>query len=300
MDRLDELAVFAAILDTGSLAAAGRRLRRSPPAVTRALAALEERTGARLLERTTRNLAPTEAGLRLGEQARRVLADYRDAMRGADAEQKLRGLLRVTAPVIFGRKHVTPLVSAFLAAFPAMQVELVLSDGNLDLIEEGLDIAVRIGKLADSGMVVRRVGQVRRVTVASPGYLAGKGVPERPADLAKHDIIFTSRRPDPVAWRFGTGGRGPVVRLSPRLMVNEGEAALFAAREGHGITRALSYQVAEDFAAGALVRLLARFEPPPLPVQLVVPSARNLPLRVRAFLDHAAQRLGALEVIGGP
>ena len=299
MDRLDELMVLVAVLDAGSLAAAGRRLRRSAPAITRALAALEARVGTRLVERTTRCLAPTEAGRNLAEQAKAVLAGYTDAVRDT-SEASLRGTVRVTAPVVFGRRHVTPLVAGFLDAHPAVRVELVLADRNLDLVEEGLDVGVRIGRLADSGLVARRVGEVRRVLVASPDYLATRGTPRTPRDLAGHDAIFSSGgRPTPVEWRFREGARGRVVRLAPRLLVNEVEAALVAARMGRGIAMALSYQVADDLAAGNLVRLLPMHEPSPLPVQLVAPGGgRHMASGgVRAFLDHAARSLGALEVI---
>lgn len=294
MDRLDELGALVAILEAGSLAAAGRKLRRSPPAMTRLLAALEERVGERLIERTSRRLTPTEAGQRLGEQARALLATYDGAVRESDAGQ-VRGVLRVTAPLVFGRRHVTPVVNGFLDAHPDIRVELVLADGPLDLIEEGLDVAVRIGRLADSSLVARRVGQVHRLLVASPAYLADRGSPRKPADLAKHDVIFTSERP----WRFRRGGREQVVHLVPRLMVNEVDSMLMAVRAGRGIGRPLSYQVADDLAAHSLVRLLPEFEPPPLPVQLVVPSARHLALKTRAFLDHAARSLSSLAVIRG-
>lgn len=296
MDRLDELEVLVAILDAGSFAEAGRRLRRSPPAMTRLLAALEARVGARLVERTTRRLAPTEAGQRLADPARAVLAGYAAAVRDA-GDGPLRGTLRVTAPVVFGGRHVTPLVLAFLDAHPGVRVELVLADRNLDLIEDGLDAAVRIGDLADSGMVARRVGEVRRMLVASPGYLAVRGTPHAPGDLAGHDAVFFSGRPVPLEWRFHDGPRNRVVRLKPRLLVNDVEAALAAARAGRGIAMALSYQVAPDLASGALVRLLAAHEPPPLPVQVVAPGGRHMAPRVRAFLDHAARSLGALDVI---
>ena len=296
MDRLDELTVLVAVLEAGSLAAASRRLRRSPPSVTRALAALEDRVGARLVERTTRRLTATEAGRTLAGQARAVLAGYADAVRDAN-EAPLRGTVRVTAPVVFGRRHVTPQAIAFLDAHPAVAVDLVLADRNLDLIEEGLDVAVRIGPLADSSLVARRVGEVRRVLVASPAYLATRGTPRTPGDLARHDAIFSSGRPMPVEWRFKEGARGRVVRLAPRLLVNEVEAALVGARLGRGIAMALSYQVADDLAAGLLLRLLPDYEPPPLPVQLVIPGGRHMAPRVRAFLDHATRHLGTLEVI---
>jgi DNA-binding transcriptional LysR family regulator len=295
MDRLDELAIFVAILDEGSLAAAGRKLRRSPPAITRALSVLEERVGARLLERTTRRSRPTEAGRRLADHARQVLAGYGEAVREV-AAASLRGVLRVTAPLVFGRRHVTPIVASFLDAYPGVRVELVLSDRNLNLIEDGLDVALRIGPLADSSLIARRVGEVRRTTVASPSYLAGRPALRTPTDLARHDIIFTASRPGPLHWRFG-GSRDIVVRLVPRLIVNEVDATLFAARAGRGIARALSYQVADDLAAGTLVRLLAEHEPPPLPIHLVVPSARHLSPKARGFVDHAARSLATLAVI---
>ncbi|MEA1652056.1 LysR family transcriptional regulator [Nitrospirillum sp. BR 11164] len=308
MDRLDELSLFLAILETGSLAAAGRRLRRSAPAVTRTLAALEARVGTRLVERTTRQLAPTEAGRRLAETARRVLADYDEAMREGN-EAAPRGLLRVTAPLVFGRRHVTPVVTSFLAAYPLVRVELLLSDRQLDLIEDGLDVALRIGDLPDSGLVARRVGQVRQVTVAAPGYLAHRGTPQRPEDLGTHDTIVSTPlvhapQAGPAEWRFlapgGDRGRERTVPLSPRLMVNEVEAKLEAVRAGHGIGQALSYQVVDDLAAGRLVRLLTAFERPPLPVHLVVPSTVHLAAKARAFLDHAAPLLKALDVLREP
>ncbi len=299
MDRLDELALFVAILDAGSLAGAAKRLRRSAAAVTRGLGGLEERLGVRLIERTTRSLAPTEAGRRLAEQARRLLAGYDEALIAAGTERPLHGRLRVTAPVMFGRLHVTPLVIDFMRAYRDIRVELVLSDGNLDLIDEELDVAIRIGPLPDSGLVARRVGQVRRTLVASPAYLAARGVPVLPEDLAQHDTILSAARPGPPEWRFTLDGRDRVVRLVPRLTVSHIEAALLAAREGQGIARPLSYQAAADLAAGTLVRLMPEAEPAPLPVQVVVPTARFMPGRVRAFVDHAVERLAALTVLRG-
>jgi DNA-binding transcriptional LysR family regulator len=293
MDRLDELAVLVAIIDHGSLAAAARKLRRSPPAVTRTLAALEDRAGLRLVERSTRRLAATAAGRALAERARAILGDYAAALSGP-AEAPLRGLLRVTAPVQFGRRHVAPLVTGFLDAYPELQVELVLNDRNLDLIEEGLDVAVRIGPLADSALVVRRVGEVRRLLVASPAYLERRGAPARPQDLAEHETIFGTAVAGAVEWRFGSGQHARAVRLAPRLLVNDTEAQLAAARAGRGIARLLSYQAADDLAAGTLVRLLAAYEPPPLPVQLVTLRRTQVPARLRAFLDLAAESFRAL------
>jgi DNA-binding transcriptional LysR family regulator len=292
MDRLDELAIFVAIIEAGSLAGAARRLRRSAAAVTRALASLETRAGSRLVERTTRRLAPTPAGLELAERGRGLLAGYDAAVSGA-ARDAVRGLVRVTAPVLFGRKHVAPVVSGFLDAYAETQVELVLADRNLDLVEEGIDVALRIGQLAESRLVARRVGQVRQIVVASPDYLAARGTPHEPADLSDHDTILGVVRSGVREWRFGANR----VRLTPRLIVNEVEAALIAARSGHGIARVLSYQAADDLAAGRLVRLLAAHEPPPVPVQLVTPSQDLRAARVNAFLDFAAEALRALAVL---
>jgi DNA-binding transcriptional LysR family regulator len=297
MDRLDELSVFIAIVDAGGLAEAGRRLRRSPAAVTRSLAALEDRMGVRLIERTTRRLAPTEAGRRLAEDARRLLADYGEIVRAVGADEPLRGRLRITAPVVFGRLHVTPIVVSFLRAYPRISIEMFFSDNNVDLIEEEIDVAARIGPLADSTLLARRAGEVRRLLVASPDYVAAYGAPASVGDLVNHEAIYTSGRPVSIEWRLMEGGRERIIRLTPRLIVNQVEAALSAAREGLGIARALSYQVADDLAAGRLVRLLPCAEPSPWPVHLVASSARHMPARTRAFLDHAAESLKSVGAI---
>jgi DNA-binding transcriptional LysR family regulator len=296
MDRLRELAVLVAVVDHGSLAAAARRLRRSPPAVTRALAALEERVGTRLIERSTRRLAVTDAGRALAEQARALLNAYDTAVSGL-AAAPFRGLLRVTAPLQFGRRHVAPLVTEFLDAHREMRLELILNDRNLDLIDEGIDVAVRIGALADSNLVARRVGEVRRIVVASPAYLARRGTPRKPAELAAHDTILGIAKSEPSEWRFGPPRRTIVVRLSPRLVVNETEARLVAVRAGQGITRVLSYQVSEELKAGSLIRIMTAFEPPVLPIHLVTSSGGRKVPRVAAFLDYAAASFGKLRVI---
>jgi DNA-binding transcriptional LysR family regulator len=295
VDRLDELAVFLAVIETGSLAGAARRLRRSAPAVTRTLSALEARVGARLVERTTRRLAITEAGRRLAEAARPVLAGYELAVAQSEGGP-LRGHLRVSAPLVFGRRHVAPVLEAFLDDHPQVTGELVLNDRNLDLVDEGLHAALRIGALADSSLVARKVGEVRRVLVAAPAYLARRGTPTRPADLADHEIVFPSTQPGPTEWRFAGG---EAVRLRPRLMVNAIEPVIAAAAAGRGVTRLFSYQVAEELADGRLVRLLPDREPPAIPVQLVTAGGRLMPQRVRAFLEFAAARLSALAVVRG-
>lgn len=296
MDRLDELSVFLAVLETGSLASAARRLRRSAPAVTRTLVALETRVGVRLIERTTRRLAVTEAGRRLADEARRVLAAY-DAAVASDEAGPLHGLLRISAPLVFGRRHVAPVLGAFLDAHPQVSGELVLNDRNLDLVDEGLDVAVRIGALADSSLLARRVGEVRRVVVASPDYLTRRGTPLRPGDIAGHEVVFANTQPGAAEWRF-EGPRGPqTVRLRPRLTINAIEPVVAAAVEGRGLARVFSYQVADEIEDGRLIRVLAEHEPAPIPVQIVTHGARLMPARVRAFMDHAAEVLTRLDVI---
>ena len=288
MDRLDELAIFVAIVEAGSLIGASRRLRRSPPVVTRALRALEDRIAVRLVERTTRRLAPTEAGVALADRARALLAGYEELTAGA-SQAPVRGVLRITAPVQFGRRHVASIVSAFLNEHPQVRVELSLNDRNLDLIEEGLDLAVRIGPLADSTLVARTVGSVRRVVVASPEYLARRGSPRTPADLADHDTIFGMARSAAREWSFGPARRGSVVRLTPRLLVDDVETQLQAARAGRGIARPLSYQVIDELADGSLVRLLREFEPEAVPVQLVTLRRSPMASKVRVFLEMAVK-----------
>jgi DNA-binding transcriptional LysR family regulator len=295
MDRLDEFAIFVRIVEEGSLVRAAKRLDRSAPAVTRALAALEDRIGVRLIDRTTRRLAPTEAGRALYERARAVLADYEAAAAGARGAP-VRGLLRIAAPVQFGRRHVAPLATRFLDSHDGVEIELMLNDRNVDLIEEGVDVAVRIGALADSSLVARPVGHVRRQWVASPAYLAGHGTPREPADLARHEALLGTSR-GAIEWTFGGRRRGAPTHLAGRLRVDDIETRLRLAREGRGVAQFLSYQVAEDLAAGHLVRLLRRFEAPPLPVQLLTKGRAHRAPKIDAFLDFAATKLSALPVL---
>jgi DNA-binding transcriptional LysR family regulator len=291
MDRFSEMATFVAIVEEGSLAAAARRLGRSAPAVTRILAGLEQRLGTRLIQRTTRRLAVTDAGQRFFQASQRLLAEIGMVEQAAAGEGVVRGRLRITAPSLFGRLHVAPIVNVFLARFPDVQVELMLLDRVVDLIEEGIDVALRIGRLPDSSLTVRRVGAVRRVVCASPRYLKRKGVPQVPRDLAGHDIVSFAGIGSPEAWRFRSGARGVTVAIKPRLTVNQAEAAIAAVLDGHGITLVLSYQVAELVRARRLTVLLEAFEPEPLPVQLVYPGHRLVAPSVRAFLDAAVAGL---------
>ncbi len=296
MDRLDELTVFVTVLDLGSMAAAGRRLHRSPPSISRILAGLEQRLGTRLIDRTTRRLAPTESGRQFAMQARNLIAQYDALTRTATHEaDQPSGMLRITAPATFGRHHVAPVLSDFLARFDNIQATLVLSDRNLDLIEEGLDVAIRIGDLTDSTLVSRKVGSVGRILVASPAYLEKRGVPRSIRDLADHDSILIESRPVTRQWRFASGPHDrrqhQVIRLTPRILANDVEAAIAIAREGSGIVQVLSYQVAKDLSAGHLVRLLPEIEPAPTAVNLISTCMSHRPAKTTAFLDFAADAL---------
>lgn len=264
MDRVEEWRVFAAVATLRSFSAAARQLGRSPQAITRAVASLEARLGERLLHRTTRSVSLTPAGEQLLERSRRALAEL-DALEAPNAE--VRGTLTVTAPVLFGQLHVLPIVTAFLAQHPDVQVKLSLLDRVVSLAEEGVDLAIRIGELPDSTLVARHIGDVRSVVVASPAYLARAGTP-RVDTLAKHACIAFSG----VGWTFGKRK----VAMTPRLVVNTAQAAIDAALAGLGITRVLSYQVAKVVEAGKLRVLLASHESDVLPVQLVrLPGARS-------------------------
>lgn len=296
MDRLDELQVFLAILESGSMAAAAHKLRRSPSAVTRILATLEQRVGMRLFERSTRRLSATSEGQRLAAHARRLLADYESALGETDAGTP-QGLLRITAPMVFGRRYMTSVVTKFLMRHPDIQADLVLADRNMDLIDNGIDIALRIGALENSGLVARRLGAVSRITVASPAYLGRRGEPSAPEELAQHELILGTAVRGVAEWRYRTGEREHVVRFAPRLQVNDVEGVLHAAREGFGIARVLSYQAAPDLQAGALRRLLGGYEPEALPVHLVLPSARHMAPRVRAFIDFALEEFAQLKLL---
>ena len=292
MDRLREMEVFVAVADAGSLAAAGRRLRLSPPAVTRAVAALEERIGARLLNRTTRSLSLTEAGRRFLESARRLIHEVEEAEREAAGETAVpQGHLAVTASVTFGRLALGPILVDFLDAHPRVTAALVALDRVVDVVDEGIDVAVRIGDLPDSSMVARRVGEVRRIFVASPAYLDRRGPPRHPSELALHDTIGFTGASAAREWRFREDGRPIVVPVAPRFEVNDAAAATAAAEAGAGITIAFCYLVGEPIRVGRLVPVLEPFWPPTSPVHVVYPSARLLAPKVRAFVDFAAPRL---------
>ena len=305
MDRFREIEVFVAVNDAGSFAKAGQRLRMSPPAVTRAISALEDRLGARLFQRTTRRLAITDVGARFLESARRVLDDLGAAEREAlGATATPRGHLTVTASVTLGRSLLAPVARQFLGEYPEVTLSVLLLDRVTNLIEEGIDLAVRIGALADSTMVARKLGSVRRLLVASPDYLARHGTPVVPADLTRHAMIaFTGLMPNR-EWRFLDGRSGKAVSFMPRLEINDAVSAIAAAEAGEGITVALSYMGADKIRQGRLVPVLEDVTPPPVPVHLVFPQARLQSPKLRAFVDFAAPRLkqalDGLELSDGP
>jgi DNA-binding transcriptional LysR family regulator len=295
LDRIDAWITFATVAEARSFATAARRLGRSPAAVTRAVAALEERLGARLLNRTTRSVALTEAGARALETARSVLAGFEQLEGVAAADrQEPRGRLGVTASVVFGRLHVLPVVQAFLRDHPAATVQLVLLDRVVSLVDEGLDVAVRLGRLPDSSLRAIRVGEVRRAVYASPKYLRANGTPRTPQELARHACIAcTAVTPVPDRWTFERAGRKLAVSVSPRLVLNSAESAIDAALAGFGPTCVLSYMVDPHLRAGRLERILDAFEPPPVPVQVVIPAGRFVTPLARAFVEQAVEALRA-------
>jgi DNA-binding transcriptional LysR family regulator len=292
MDRIDGLAVFAEVAGQGSFAEAARRLGRSPTAITRKVAELEARLGVRLLNRTTRAVSVTEAGQRLLAGATRVLADLEEIERAAAGEGAApRGELRLTAPILFGRLHVLPIVTEFLARFADVSVALTLIDRPVDLVEEGFDVAVRIGVLAESSAIASRVGTVRRVVVGAPQYLRRRGTPRAPADLGAHVLIAFPGIAGVERWMFHDRAGETSVAVKPRLVVTTAEAAVDTARAGFGVTRVLSYQAADDIARGSLLRLLKGWEGDDLPVHVLYPGGRHPPPKLRAFLDFALPRL---------
>jgi DNA-binding transcriptional LysR family regulator len=292
MDRFRELTTFVAVAEAGAFNAAARRLNASPSAVTRLVTALEARLGVQLFTRTTRQVALTEAGTRLITDAARILAELDAAEASATgAHQAPQGVLRVTAPVLFGQRFIAPILRDYLDTYPAVVAEALFLDRIVDLIGEGLDVAVRIGALPDSSLSATRVGAVRQVTVAAPGYLAGQGTPVRPGDLADHRIIFPSSTGGALAWEYAVGRSRQTVRLEPALSVNTMSAAIDAAVAGWGVTRVLSYQAAGEITRGALVEVLADCEDREMPIHLVHSEGRRAAAKIRAFIDLAAGRL---------
>lgn len=300
MDRLEAISIFVAVIDSGSLAAASRKLGRSPASVTRAVAQLEEMAGERLLIRTTRRFAVTEAGHRHSLIYRKVLDDLSGF--DAAASTAITGTVVVTAPEMFGRMKVLPVIQSLLSAHPGISLRLLLLNRMVDLVGEGVDIAVRLATLPDSSMTTVKVGAVQRLTCASPGYLADRAPPDRPSDLQDHWCIGLNEAGAQELWQYRDSAapyRARSVRVTCRLAMNSVAAAIEAAENGAGIVRPLSYQVERQMADGSLVRLLRDYEPKPVPVHLVFRPGSGHHRAVRAFIDYAVPRLRQPEDAAG-
>ena len=293
MDHLDSLKVFVAVADAHGLAPAARHLKLSAPVVTRAIAALERRLGAQLIQRNTRSVRLTDIGERFLGDCRRLLGDLAEAEASASgAHADPQGALSITAPSMFGHLHIAPIALDFLALHPRVTIRGVFVNRIVHLIDEGFDVAVRIARLPDSGLTAVRVGSMRRVVVAAPAYLATRGEPRSPADLSRHDAVGFSQMDGIVEpWSFGSvrDATQPLIRFA----TNASEVAIAAAIRGHGLARALRYQVDADVDAGRLQIVLEEFEPEPIPVHLVHVAGRMARASLRAFIDFAAQRLRA-------
>jgi DNA-binding transcriptional LysR family regulator len=292
MNRLDAMSILVAVVDAGSLSAAARLLDMPLTTVSRKVAELEAHLNTRLLHRTTRQLSLSEAGVSYVAACRRILEEIGEAERAATGEYaQPKGELVVTAPELFGRLHVVPVVAEFLAHYPEIGVSLVLTDRVVHLMDEHADAAIRIGQLPDSTLMATGVGTVRRVVCASPAYLSAHGVPTRPQDLAAHACITFEVLASLRAWVFGSGKSALSVPVRSRLTVNTAEAAIAAAMLGVGVVRVLSYQVADAVRAQSLRIVLEEFESAALPVSLVHTGQAPLPLKLRAFLDFVTPRL---------
>jgi len=294
MDRLTAMATLLAAVETGSLSAASRKLGMPLATVSRKVSELEAHLRTRLLHRTSRRLSLTDAGEAYVAACKRILEDIGEAERAAAGEYRApRGGLTLTAPIVFGRLHVLPVAIEFLKAYPDIDLRIVLGDRVIDLQEDHVDLAVRIGELPDSRLVAARVGAVSRVICGSPDYFAQRGTPKSPGELAAHHCITFQGLTSPEEWTFGAGRSRASVAVHSRLIINTAEAAIDAAIAGVGVTRVLSYQAASALRSRTLVRVLRRFEPAPSPVNLVYAGQGRLPLKLRAFLDFAAPRLKA-------
>ncbi|MGN6480114.1 LysR family transcriptional regulator [Luteibacter sp.] len=292
MDQIHLMRVFVAVGEEESFAAASRRIDLSPAAVTRAIAALEEELGVKLLARTTRNVRLTEAGRRYLDDTRNILAsitEANEAAAGVNAAPK--GNLSVTSSVLFGRWFIMPCIVRYLQEHPEVEVSAFFLDRVVNLVEEGMDVAVRIGHLPDSSLKALRVGQVRRILVASPDYLAKHGVPKHPADLLHHTVIAASGISPRVDWKFGAVDDPTMVRMRPRLTVSSNDAAIAGAVAGLGVARLLSYQVGDDLAAGRLQIILAEYEEAPWPVHILHRESKYGSSKVRHFIDLLAEHL---------
>lgn len=294
MDRFDAMSVLLAVVEEGSLSAGARRLHAPLATVSRKVNDLEQHLNTRLLVRTSRRVELTEAGRDYVAASRSILKQLKDAERAAAGEYtEARGELVVTAPVVFGRRHVMPIAIGFLEAHPAIDLKLLMADRLVNMVEEHVDAAVRIGELPDSGLIATRVGFVRQVVCASPAYLERHGTPRIPEDLPAHDGIGFDGLIGTSGWTFRRDGRAFEMEPRRRLLLNTTEPAIEAAVAGFGLTRVPDYQVGDELRSGALVEILREFAPDPMPVSLVYPDLGLMPLKLRSFLNWSAPRLRA-------
>ena len=292
MDRLESMATLIAAVEGGSLSAASRALKMPLATVSRKVSELEAHLKTRLVYRTSRRLTLTDAGRSYVAASKRILENIDEAERAASGEYSApRGDLVIGAPVVFGRLHVLPLVTGFLKAYPDIDARLTLADRMVNLQDEGVDLALRIGELPDSNLIATRVGAIRQIVCASPAFCREHGTPKTPADLARHPCITFEGMTSQRAWKFTVNGKPVSVPIRSRLVVNNAEAAVDAAAVSVGITRVLSYQAAAALRAGKLLRVLKKFEPAALPVNLVYAGQGRMPIKLRAFIDYAALRL---------
>jgi DNA-binding transcriptional LysR family regulator len=293
MDRFQEMQIFLAVAEEQGFAAAARRLKISPPSVTRAIAAMEARIGTQLLSRTTRSLHLSEAGQRYLDDCRRILAELTEAEEAAAGSFSIPwGHLTVTAPVLFGELFVAPILGEYLDQFAQVSINALLVDRVVNMTDEGVDVAVRIGHLQETGQQAIKVGEVRRVVCAAPAYLERHGRPLHPGQLREAKIVTSSSSQLVSEWQFMEGGQPLNVAVEPRLVVTANNAAINLARLGWGVTRVLSYQVASDVRAGALEIILQDFEPPALPIHVVFQNSARVPAKVNTFVDFLVSRLG--------
>ncbi|MEJ6396137.1 LysR family transcriptional regulator [Gymnodinialimonas sp. 2305UL16-5] len=300
MDRIQALEVFVAVAEAESFAEGARTVGLSAPSVTRGVNTLEDRLGARLFTRTTRKVRLTDVGAAYLEDARGILAHFQAANEAASgAATNPVGKLRITCSHEFGRIYVTPIITAFLDTYPDVSAEIMIVDRIVNMVEEGFDIAVRIGALPSSGLAAVRVGSVRRVICGAPDYFKQHGIPRTPADLKDHQIVYASPNSIETDWRFGPDS-AHVLRIRPRLVVGSMAAGIEVARQGWGLCRVLSYQIGPDLADGRLQTVLDDFEPDPLPIHLVHVEGRRAVAKVRSFIDFAAERLRAMPNLNLP
>jgi len=294
MDRFQAIQVFVKVAECGGFASAARTLAMSPPAVTRAIAMLEDRLGTRLFVRTTRSVRLTESGERFLQDSRQILLDLEEAEEAAVGSHAApRGELHMTAPVLFGRMFVTPILGDFLDRYAMVKARTLFVDRVVNLMDEGLDVAIRIGELPDSSLTAVKVGSVRRVFFASPDYIKTHGLPQRPEDLSQHRLIQSTAMGPAPEWTFQINNKRTAIRIDPHIRMNTNDAVIELAVRGWGIAHQLSYQIAPDLAAGRLQTVLGEFEQPSLPIHVVHQEGRMVSGKVRSFVDFMAERLRA-------